>query len=144
MEREEDFIDAIDGSFPFDDLQECNRLITEAIQISPKAVFKVVQEICTIEEFQREDISDAELLSLLNEIKRKFEHPLKDMLLEVATKMVNGIELTSAEVLPKMEQVRKFPNLFPALWILTFSSYDTGVNEAKDNIYAEWNSLPED
>jgi hypothetical protein len=143
--REDNFIEKIEDCFPFTDSMECSALINEAAAISPKACIQVIKEICCIEDFQREEISDAQLIGMINEIKRKFDHPLKELLTDAAVKIIQGNELTLEQTLTGMQQVRKFPNFYPGLWILYFSCYADGedVENLKEEIITEWDLIPE-
>lgn len=142
-EKEEEFIDNIDANFPFEDPLACSATIMEASKISPKACFKVIQEICGIEDYKRDTISDMQLVSLVNEMKRKFEHPMKELITDVAIKTINKIDLPLAQTLAGLQEVRKYPGLYPPLWILYFSCYEDGVEELKDEILDEWNAMGE-
>lgn len=140
-EQEEEFIDKIDGNFPYEDALAASALMLEASRLSPKACFKVIQEICGIEDFKREEISDMQLISMVNEMKRKFEHPLKELITDVAIKIINKVDLPLDQALAAMQEVRKYPELYPPLWILYFSCYEDGVEELKEEIIDEWDAM---
>jgi hypothetical protein len=145
QQAEDEFIEKIEDSFPFEDSMECNTLINEAASISSKACMQVIKEICCIEDFQREKISDAQLISMINEIKRKFEHPLKELIANAAVKIIEGTDLTLQQSISGMQEVRKYPELYPALWILYFSCYEDGddIENLKEEIIAEWDAIYE-
>jgi hypothetical protein len=142
--KELEFIDNLDGKFPYENRNDCVKLIDEAISISPNALYAIVEEIARIPDEDREIIPFLSLLDLLKAIDTKFNHPLKKMILKVASNMVKGQETSLEETLLNLEEVRKFPRLFSALNIVYYSCFgdEKKLNAAWDNIIKEWdNSL---
>lgn len=138
--KELEFIDKIEDNFPFDNYLESVKLINEAISISPNSVFAVIEEICKI---SGEDVVEEEILiSLLKHIDKKFEHPLRKLILETAQNIILQEEITADETLANMELVRVHPQQYAALSILYFSTEDVdGKLEATwNNITTEWNN----
>jgi len=141
--KELEFIDKIDGAFPYANRKECTQLINEAIQISPNAIFAVVEEICRIPDEDREQIPFLSLIDLLKEIDTKFNHPLKEMILKVANRMVKEQETPLEETLLNLEELRKFPRQFACLNIVFYSCHDDEEKrgEVWDSIIKEWDDL---
>ena len=80
--KELEFIDRIDGNFPYGDRKECIKLMDEAVLISPNASFAVIEEICRIPDEDRALLPFLALLDLLKEIEKRFEHPLKELIVK--------------------------------------------------------------
>jgi hypothetical protein len=140
--KELEFIDSIDGHFPYQDRAACLKLIEEAIVISPNAVYAVIEEIARIPDEDREIIPFLSLIDLLKIIDAKFNHPLKNKIIAVATNMVKEKETPLEETLLNLEEVRKFPRLFSALNIIFYSCFgdEKKLNAAWDSIIKEWDA----
>lgn len=141
--KELEFIDKIDGAFPYENRKECLALIQEALDISPNAVFAVVEEICRIPDEDRAVVPFLSLIDLLKEIDTKFNHPLKEMVLKVAKRMLKEEETPLEETLLNLEEVRKFPRQFACLNIVFYSCHDDEEKRgaAWDSIIKEWDGL---
>ncbi len=137
--KELEFIDKIEDNFPFDNYLESVKLINEAIAISPNSVFAVIEEICKIA--GEEVVDDETLISLLKHIDKKFEHPLRKLMLETAQDIILQEKITVNGVLESMEMVRKYPQQYAALNILVFSTEDKNGKLEKlwNEITTEWN-----
>lgn len=140
-EKEEEFFDKIDEKLPFKDPMACREIISEAVSISPLACMQIIKEICCIEDYMREDISDMELTSMINEIKRRFEHPLKERVVETALIVLKGEELSEEAALAGLAEVRKYPEYYAPLWIYYFSCYADSVDKLKEEIVDEWDAM---
>jgi hypothetical protein len=139
-DKETKFIDSIDCKFPYNDKEECLRLIDEAIGISVNAIYSVTEEICRIPVSEREKVEVSYLLDLLTYIRDKFDHPLKELVFDTADKMIRGQELTVDEVIGRMGVVRTHRGQFAAMSILYFScdDIDGKLEPLWDNILTEW------
>ena len=140
--KELEFIDSIDGNFPYGDRATCLKLIDEAISISPHAVYAVIEEIARIPDEDRVVIPFLSLIDLLKIIDTKFNHPLKNRIITVATNMVKEKETPLEETLLNLEEVRKFPRLFSALNIIFYSCFgdEKKLNATWDSIIKEWDA----
>lgn len=138
--QELEFIDKIDGNFPYHDHAECLRLIDEAIRISPNCVFAVVEEICRIPDEERENTSFLFLNDLIKTIEKKFEHPLKELVFAVAKRMLKQEETPVEEAGKNLEQVRPYPRQYAAMNILYYSCFDDEgkLDKVWDSIIKEW------
>lgn len=115
------FINRIGCSFPYHDKKSCLKLIEEAATLSTNAMFYIIEEICRIPTSEREHVATDFLLDLLSIIRTKFNHPLKEMVLETACKIVKGQRLAVDEVIIKMETIKNYKKQYAALSILYFS-----------------------
>lgn len=139
-DNEIQFLDKIDCNFPYQDRHESLLLIEEASTLSTNALFSIIEELCRIPESERSNISCEALLDLLYLTAQKLNHPLKELIVEVAYKMIRRQEITTHDVKTKMEIVKKYPGQYAALSTLYFSCDD---NEGKlesiwNNIISEW------
>ena len=140
-DNEIQFLDRIDCNFPYLNRQESLRLIEQASTLSTNALFSIMEELCRIPESERPNVSIDTLLDLLNLTANRIKHPIKDIIVETAGKMIRREELTVDDVILKMQTVRKYPGQFAALSILYFScdDIDEKLEPVWDNIINEWN-----
>lgn len=140
-DNEIQFLDKIDCNFPYQDRQESLRLIEQAATLSTNALFSIIEELCRIPESERPNVSIEALLDLLTLTANKINHPIKDLIVETADKMIWREELTIEDVILKMQKVQKYPGQFAALSILYFSCDDKEerLEPIWDNILNEWN-----
>lgn len=139
-ENENIFLDKIDCNFPYNDRQECLKLIDQASTLSTNALFGVVEEICRPPRSENAIVSTTILVDLLTLTKDKLNHPLGEIILDVADKMVHGQELTVDDAIAKMQLVKNYPGQFHALSILYFScdDIDGKLEPVWDNILNDW------
>ena len=134
------FLDKIACNFPYHIRQESEHLIEQAATLSTNALFSVIKELCRIPQSKRSTVSTETLLDLLTLTASKLNHPLKDLIVEAADKMIRRQELTVDNAILKMQTVQQYPGQFAALSILYFSCDD---KEGKlepfwDSIRNEW------
>lgn len=134
------FINRIDCRFPYNDKSTCISLINEAAALSTNAMFFIVEELCRIPSSEKNNVTTERLLDLLGQVEEKFEHPLKEIILETAHKMLNGQTLTTEEVISKMEILKKYNGQYAALNILYFSSLDNWetLDTLMESITSAW------
>jgi hypothetical protein len=139
-DKETRFIDSIDCRFPYNDKDECLRLIDEATGISVNAIFSVTEEICRIPISKKDKVEISYLLDLLTYTRDKFDHPIKDIVFDTADKLIRGQELTVDEAIGRMETVKKHRGQFAAMSILYFScdDIDGRLEPLWDSIMTEW------
>ena len=134
------FLDKIDCNFPYQDKEESLGLIEQAATLSSNALFAVIEELCRIPESQRLTVSTETLLELLSLTALKLDHPLKDLIVSVADKMIRRQELTLDDAILKMQQVQRYPGQFAALSIL-YNSCEDGEGKLEpiwNKITHEW------
>jgi len=118
-------LELIDCCFPYGNKERCIELIDQSLSISPNAVYKVVEEICRIPASERQNVSETFLLELLNVIDNKFEHPVKDLVFEVARVLIKKGEISVDDAILKMEELVKYKDAFSARSIMYVSCDDT-------------------
>ena len=132
--KELEFIDKIEDNFPFENYVESVKLIDEAIKISPNSVFAVIEEICKAAD--EEGLPEEALINLLKNIDKKFDHPLRKLILETAQNIILLEELSIEETIANMELVREHPQQYAALSIIYFS-----VDDEDGKLESVWNSI---
>lgn len=139
--NEIEFLDKIDCNFPYQNRQESLRLIEQASTFSANALFSVIEELCRIPESERPNVATEILLDLLSFTANKLDHPLKELIVETACKMIRRQELSVEDVILKMQTVQKYTGQFAALSILYFScdDKDQKLEPIWENIINEWN-----
>ena len=140
-ENEIQFLDKIDCNFPYHDRKESEHLIEQATRLSSNALFSIIEELCRIPESERSTISPEELLNLLALTASKLNHPLKELVVDAADKMIRRQELLVDDVILKMQCIQKYPGQFAALSIL-YSSCDDKDEKLEpiwSEIINEWN-----
>ena len=135
------FLEKIDCNFPYHDRQESMRLINQAATLSANALFSVIEELCRIPDSKKASLSTFILLDLLTLTASKISHPLKELIVDAAEKMIRKQELTVDDVILKMQIVQKYPGQYAALSILYFSCDDKEekLEPIWDRIISEWN-----
>ena len=137
--KELEFINKIEDSFPFENYLHCLKLIDEAISISSNSVFAVIDEIAKMA--GSDSVSDETLVNLLKHIDKKFEHPLRKLLLETAQNIIFGEKVSIKVAIANMEKVRKHTKQYAALSTLYFSAPDKDgqLEKVWNSITDEWN-----
>lgn len=137
------FLDKIDCRFPYHDRQESIQLIEQAAALSPNALYAIIEELCRIPHSKRSSVATETLVDLLAITANQFNHPLKDLIVDTADKMIHSQELTVEDVILKMQIVQKYPGQFAALSILYFSCDDKDgkMEPIWKNIISEWKDL---
>lgn len=139
MRSEEEFVGAIDCAFPYGNRASALALIEEACSISSNAAFMVVHELARRPGSSR--ASDSTCLALLDRVDARFSHPVKDLVLEVARRMVRREPVPFEECRAIMQEIAVHPGQFNALAVVYFSCEAAGmeaVDAIYENILAEW------
>ncbi len=138
-DREKILLEEIDCKLPYSDKDACMHFIDRAVLISLNAVFAIVEELCRIP--SRQSVSEIQLISLLDYVDSIFEHPLKPLVLNVASKMIRGEEVSVADAKANMNVVKNISGQFAALNIMYFSCDDeTGeIETLYQDIVSDWN-----
>src|SRR5262245_56133969 len=87
---EEEFISRIDCAFPYEDEAAGAALMVEASQISSNSSFMIGEELSRLPRRARATTSSEVLLRLLTLLRRSFEHPIRDMVLDVVDLRIRG------------------------------------------------------
>lgn len=135
------FIGKIDCNFPYHDKEACLRLIDEAAALSTNSMFFVIEQLCRLPSSDKGNVTADFLLNLLSVTERKFHHPLKEMVVDIASKMIQGQKLAVDEAISRMENVKNYKEQFAALSIVYFSCEDKEdrLDTAWNNIISDWN-----
>jgi hypothetical protein len=137
IRTEKEFLDQIDCNFPYTNADLRTKLINEAFEISDNSVFGVVHELARVPKSKHFN-SDL-LLSILNEINDRLNHPLKEIIFDTASKMVNKNDLSVDEAVHYLNRIENFRGQWNALNIIYFSCDDingkleTRYNEIVEN-----------
>ena len=140
--EEEIFYDKIDCNFPYNDREKTTQLIYEANNLSPNAIFQIIDEVARIPANERKNTSENRLHEILNEIENSFRHPIKEKMLQVARTMVYQNHIEEDKSLKLMDEVSKFPGLWGALMTLNESNIDSNrtIDSKYDEIRDLWNN----
>ncbi|GET22933.1 hypothetical protein [Prolixibacter denitrificans] len=140
-ETEAEFADKINCNFPYDDMEECYRLIEEAKSISLNSVFIVIEELARTPFSDIEKIGELRLKHLLQKTLENFTHPILDSIVRTANLMIEHKEQSVDEAVQLMKDIEKYPGLWAALNIAYFSCDDIdGQADRKfDEIRNKWN-----
>jgi hypothetical protein len=116
-------------------------LIEQAAALSPNALYSIIEELCRIPHSKRSSVATETLVDLLAITANQLNHPLKELIVDTADKMIRSQELTVEDVILKMQIVQKYPGQFAALSILYFSCDDKDgkMEPIWKNIISEWN-----
>jgi hypothetical protein len=136
---ENQFLEAIDCNFPYNDRVAAEDLIKKAATISDEALFAVLFEIVKLpksasgkKEMQK---------SLLKTWERVNKSPLAIDLLPLINKKLDGELITVSSVLEVLECIRPYKNSYSALNLVSSLAYDETIEERYDEISKGWSNL---
>jgi len=130
---ETEFIDSIDCRFPYMDTKAAFTLIERACLISPNAAFTIIHELARPP--RGVSVPAAQLRQLLSRLELSFDHPLKDVVVQLARAMIDGQLISESQALDVMQQISPFRNEFAALAIAYFALGDH--SDAIEKLYNE-------
>ena len=139
-DTETQFRDKIDCKFPYHNRQESVQLMEQAAALSPHAQYSIIEELCRIPHSKRSSVVAETLLDLLALVANQLNHPLKDLIVDTADKMIRNQALSVEDVILKMQIVQKYPGQLAALSILYHSCDDKEgkIEPIWENIISEW------
>ncbi len=144
--EEQQFRDSIDCNFPYADRLQAEHLIDKASKISSGSMFAVIYELCYPGGANPAGKYQQERMSLLKFAAEKFSHPLRQLVVDTAERVIKGDELSVKEATKGMQEIAKYPGEYDCLEILYLSCDDK--NNVADDLYtkikARWHELPED
>lgn len=117
-----EFIETVDGRFPYDDAILARELIDLGVAISPNAAFMVLHEICRPPRSCA--VSGGRLNELLAEWTVVFCHPLVEEVLPAATAMIKNREISAKDAIHLIKSISGYANQFNALSIAYFACDD--------------------
>jgi hypothetical protein len=137
---ENEFIEAVDSRFPYDDEIRAGELIKLCAAISPNAAFMVLHEICRPPRSSK--VTNSRLSALLEEWAAAFYHPLVECVLSAAVAMIQKREISTESAIRLMNRIALYANQFNALSIVYFACDDiAGEVELKHQaIISAWAS----
>jgi hypothetical protein len=139
MRTEAQFIEAIDCRFPYADERHALELIDEGCAISANAAYMVVHELARRPHGNK--LADSTCLKLLDLVDARFTHPVKDLVLGVARRMVQRERVPLEECAAIMRDVGRHRDQYNALAVVYFACEDDQmetVERLHDDIIAAW------
>ena len=139
--KEREFMERIDAKFPYKDAKKIEELISQASSLSMNAVFTIVYEtVCMPRGQENKSVTPADRVYILSRLRSSFEHPLKDLVLGIAERSIQGIGLSRNEVLAAMKTISAYPKLHQALSVVLSAGEDafTEADEEYDRIIKMW------
>ena len=138
--NEQEFLDAIDGRFPFTNTQRARDIIRVGCSISAEAAFAVVYELAVPGASAR--APRAIRHDLLNLVDEELDHPAKELVLPIVRKRINGEMTPGNDIIVAMKEVEKRGCVWSALNILSYSCVEEdedAVSETYEQIVARRN-----
>lgn len=133
MSEEQLFLEEIDCRFPYHDRERCQQLIRRGLDLSPNAAIGVLHEICRPP--RSVPVARKCLEILVEDWRAQFNHPLANLLTEVAISIIAGHPRQIRDVIEMMRIVSIHKGLYAALAILHFACDDPdGELEAMDQL----------
>lgn len=138
---EHEYIESIDGSFPFADEKQWKDAINQGIAISDNAAFYPLYEISSEPAGVQVELS--ELLKMVDYWSSRYSHPLKDVVLEAAYAAINNSSFSREKILRYLDIIGKYQGLYSAIEvILCAGPEDDEEIDAKCNeIYKMWKDI---
>jgi hypothetical protein len=135
--NEQEFINEIDCRFPYTDTDRAIGLIKSACAISANAAFMVVHELVRIP--RSVVVPQAQRELLLNRVEAALDHPLKQLVIDIARRRINNLPVSESDASDAMRQIGQFPDQYNALAIAYFSCESSTDDElgAVDSAYKE-------
>src|SRR5262245_54461240 len=137
-DAERDFLQQIDGQFPYNDVAGASDVIRRAAALSANAVFAVVDEITRPP--WGADVTVERRPDLLREVAGEFRHPVAPAILGLAQRCIRRDGVSAYHALSVMDQVAAFPGLYAALTLAAMSSDDSSdsVDQRRKQILKRW------
>jgi hypothetical protein len=135
---EVEFIQKIDCRFPYDEIGLAEALVDEGCQISANSAFMIVHELARRPRSCQ--TTDGRCLELLDRVDRQFHHPLKDLVVPLARRMIHKAPIAIWEAVEAMEVVGRFTGQMNALSVAYCSPTDHSdeLDMIYDKIVATW------
>jgi hypothetical protein len=139
---EAQFISSIDCKFPWGNQRKMRTLVSQALKISPNAVFMVYWEIGHPGHNVR--TSSSERYDMLEYLEERFVHPLSGLASWLVRQRIAGDKISVSRAKAAIQKVAKFPGCYNAL-NLACSSCDYDESETIDKLDAvvrkDWEGL---
>lgn len=128
---ETEFIEKIDGNFPYHSEPEWRALVELGASISPNAAYMVLHEICRAPLSKKVTLKSKR--AMLEYWRQNFNHPTMTSVLRAAEVMIKGEDLPVEESMSIMKIISAYPNQYNALSIPYFACDD--IDERADELY---------
>ena len=135
---EQEFIESIDFSFPYEDKEKAIDLIAQGRAISANASFMVLHEIVRAPNEVAQETKE----SLYHYWCNDFSHDLLDLVKEAASALLANKFISVTRAIEIMREIEKHTDQYCALSIIYFSCDDTeGQADQKYNqVIEQWQS----
>ena len=143
--NEKEFIAGIDRRFPYEDESAAIALVDEASRISPNACFMIGEELSRPPRSAAPGVDSR--LRVLAHLRKAFDHPLRNHVLDVVELRVRGGGLSVSDAVATLGEVGAFPGQYCAMNIVYFACDADGSAELEDEydqILQRWMSNRED
>lgn len=134
--NEKEYIESIDACFPYENEGEWKAIIDEGICISDNCAYMALYEICC----GYQNIPKSNLLSMLEYWALKYSHPIKNILLEVATAFIKGTKLPEDKALKYLDIIANYPGFYNAANIVSIAGPENSkrIKQKHDEIVSKW------
>ena len=138
---EREFVSLIDCCFPYHDQAGADRLIVLGCSISSNSAFMVVEELVRVP--ASVTVTAERRLSLLQETGTHFEHPIKDLILDIAQQAIRGSGLSLPQTISAMHAIAAYPNQYCALSVVYFSANEAWeeIDTLFEQIVEKWKAV---
>ncbi len=135
---ETEFIEKIDGNFPYHSEPEWRALVELGASISQNAAYMVLHEICRAPRSKKVTLKSKR--AMLEYWRQNFNHPTMTSVLRAAEVMIKGEELPVEESMSIMKIISAYPNQYNALSIPYFAcdDIDGRADELYQKIISAW------
>jgi hypothetical protein len=139
---EAQFISSIDCRFPWGNQRKMRLLASQALKISPNAVFMVYWEIGHPGHSAR--MSSSERFDMVGYLEERFVHPLGGLASWLVRQRIAGVKISVSRAKAAIRKVAKFPGCYNALNLACSScDYDETetIDRLGDAVRKEWAEL---
>ena len=135
---ERSFVERIDHAFPYHDDAAAERLIREALAISPNAAFAVLYEL--VHPPRSSQPLFERRLALIETVAASLTHPAAKYVVPIANRLALGETITVLEAVKAMDEVAPYRGLYAALALVYMGCDDVqGVAErTMERIKTAW------
>jgi hypothetical protein len=119
---EEEFVNAVDGNFPFRHRVKWRALSSKAARISPNAAFMVLHEVCRLP--VPRNVTLAERPEIIAHLKRRFRHPALRVIRPAMLSYLGGNRLRPSTAAALMHRLEPHVGQYNALIICHYSADD--------------------
>lgn len=123
IDLEDAYCSKIDCKLNYSNLNELTDLFEEAQSLSPKSVFRFLEELFNYYPNKKQSkIYLINCLRILNKINENFSHPLKEIVFIAGIHKINKELLPTRKAIISMNQAKKYKGNYAVLNIIVFST----------------------